>query len=212
MSNKIIRIMLIDDHIKVHHGMSALIDAFDDLELIAQGSHGKEALDLCARHQPDIVLMDVVMPEMDGIEATKVITERFPEVKVLALSSFRDEESIRKMMQAGAVGYVLKNSSIDDLAHTIRAAHTDKAVFSLEVAQVLFNPMPGEPQENYGLTDREVEVLSLMVEGMNNSQIAEALVIGVSTVKYHVSNILAKMKVTSRVEAVALAVQKKLVT
>jgi NarL family two-component system response regulator LiaR len=214
MADAVIRIVLVDDHIKVHRAIAAAVGVWDDLELVGQGSNGIEAIQLCEEHTPDVVLMDVVMPGMDGIEATRVITERFPQIKVLALSSFQDEESVRSMLDAGAVGYLLKNSSIDDLAQTIRTAYRGTAVFSAEVTQVLLRsaaPTSAAPHD-YGLTPREGEVLRLMVEGLNNRQIAEALVVSQSTAKFHVSRILAKLDVESRVEAVALAVEQKLVT
>jgi NarL family two-component system response regulator LiaR len=214
MADGVIRIVLVDDHIKVHRAIAAAIDVWDDLELVGQGSNGTEAIQLCEEYVPDVMLMDVIMPEMDGIDATRVISERFPQVKVLALSSFQDEDSVRAMLEAGAVGYLLKNSSIDDLAQTIRTAHGGTAVFSAGVAQVLLHPAdsPSPPRRDYGLTPRESEVLKLMVEGMNNRQIAESLVVSQSTAKFHVSSILAKLHVESRVEAVALAVEQKLVT
>ncbi len=206
-----IRVAVVDDHLRVHIAIEAAISTFEDLKLVAHGSNGREALQLCADYSPDIVLMDVVMPELNGIEATKAIHERYPNVKVLALSSFQDEDGVRAMLQAGAVGYVLKTSSIDDLAHTIRAAYAGKSVFSPEITHALLNvPRPEAPPE-YGLTAREREVLKLLVDGLNNAEIAAALTISLSTAKFHVSSVLAKLGVTNRVEAVALAVEKKLV-
>lgn len=212
MSQKAIRIILVDDHIKVHRAIVAAIDFWDDFELVGQASNGEEALHLCEECQPDLVLMDVVMPVMDGIQATRAISEQFPHIKVLALSSFQDEDSVRAMMEAGAVGYLLKTSSIVDLAQTLRAAYSGTAVFSAEVTQALLHASPAAvPPPEYGLTPREYEVLKLMIEGLNNRQIAEALVVSQSTAKFHVSSILAKLKVESRVEAVALAVEQNLV-
>jgi two-component system, NarL family, response regulator LiaR len=206
-----IRVAVVDDHLKVHIAIEAAVDTFEDLELVAHGSNGREAMQLCADFNPDIILMDVVMPEQNGIEATRAIHERYPQIKVLALSSFQDEEGVRAMLQAGAVGYVLKTSSIDDLAHTIRAAYAGKSVFSPEITQALLNvPRPEVPPE-FGLTAREREVLKLLVDGLNNAEIASSLTISLSTVKFHVSSVFAKLGVTNRVEAVALAVEKKLV-
>lgn len=213
MTEQPIRIVIVDDHIKVHRAIVAAIDLWDDLDLVGQASNGQEALELCAELQPDLVLMDVIMPVMDGIEATQALTERFPDIKVLALSSFQDEDSVRAMMEAGAIGYLLKSSSIHDLAQTIRTAYNGTAVFSAEVTQVLLRApqSPETPRRDYGLTRRENEVLKLMVEGLNNRQIAEALVVSQSTAKFHVSSILTKLSVESRVEAVALAVEQHLV-
>ena len=205
-----IRIALVDDQLKVHMGIEAVVEAFPDLELVAHASNGREALQLCADYQPDIILMDVVMPGMNGIDATREIRQKYPKVKVLALSNFPDESGVRAMLEAGAVGYVLKTSSIDDLAHTIRAAHAGTSVFSPEVTQALLRSAPAEPTQEFGLTARESEILKLLVEGLNNGEIAAKLTISLSTVKFHVSSIFAKLGVTNRVEAVALAVEKKL--
>lgn len=207
-----IRVILIDDHSQIHRAIAALIDYWDDLELIAQGATGEEAIQLCTEYQPDIVLMDVMMPGMSGAEATAVIMQQKPEIKILALSSFQDSESVQAMLEAGAIGYVLKTSSIDDLANTIRTTHAGHAVFSPEVTQVLFRTPNVDPKKEYGITSRELEVLRLMVNGLNNRQIAESLVISRSTVKFHVSSILTKLNVSSRVEAVALAAQQNLIS
>jgi NarL family two-component system response regulator LiaR len=212
MAEDTIRIVLVDDHIKVHHAIADAIDHWDDIVVVGQGSNGQEAIQLCEEHHPDIILMDVLMPVMDGIEATQIISERFPYVKVLVLSSFQDDDSIQAMLQAGAIGYLLKNSSIDDLAHTIRTANSGTSVFSAEVTQTLLQPAQTAPKRDYSLTPREVEVLKLMVKGLNNRQIGETLVISQSTAKFHVSSILTKLDVSSRIEAVALAVEHNLVS
>ena len=167
-----IRILLIDDHLRVHYAISEAIDHWDDMMVVGSGSNGQEAIQLCEDLQPDIILMDVLMPVMDGIEATRIISERFPHVKILALSSFQDDDSIHAMLEAGAVGYLLKNSSIDDLAHTIRTVNTGTSVFSPEVAQTLLHPNKNAPRQDYNLTPREFEVLQLMVNGLNNREIA----------------------------------------
>lgn len=210
-----VRVLLVDDHSQVHRALSAINDIVDNVALIGHASNGAEAVQLCDQLRPDVVIMDVVMPIMNGIEATRQITHRFPEIKVLALSSFQDEDSVRDMMGAGAVGYILKNSSIEDLVHTVWAAYTGKTIFSPEVTQILMQPSASppkpEPIPDYGLTAREQEVLALMVRGDNNKAIAYALTISEATAKFHVRGILSKLNVTSRVEAVALAVEKHLV-
>lgn len=207
-----IRLIVVDDHSKVHFTIASLIKLLDDVELIAQGSTGQEAIALCREYQPDIVLMDIVMPELDGIAATRQIVAEFPAIKILALSGFQDQSSVRAMIEAGAVGYVLKTSSMQDLANTIRAVYAGKAIFSMEVTTLLFaQPQPvTTPTTDYGLTPREREVLQLLVDGLNNTQIAETLTISMSTAKHHVSNILTKMQVESRVEAVAIAIRNNL--
>ncbi len=210
MTGTPIRVLLVDDHIRIHRAIGAAIDVWDDLELVGHGSCGEEAVQLCADLHPDIILMDVMMPGMDGIEATEIISREYPSVKVLALSSFQDEESVRAMMAAGAVGYLLKSSSIDDLAHAIRSVQAGTAVFSTQVTQALLRPPSSGPRRDYGLTDRETEVLKLMIDGLNNREIAEMLFVSQSTAKFHVSSILTKLGVGTRVEAVALAVEHNL--
>ncbi len=205
-----IRIAVIDDQLKVHIGIEAVVEVFDDLELIAHGSNGEEALQISAQYQPDIILMDVVMPGMNGIEATRTIHAQFPQIKVLAVSSFQDEEGVRAMLESGAVGYLLKTSSIDELAHMIRAAHAGATVFSAEVTQALLRPARTAPTHEFGLTPREFEVLRLLAEGLNNGEIAGRLTISLSTVKFHISSVFAKLGVTNRVEAVALAIEERL--
>ena len=155
-----IRIVIVDDHTKVHRGLSAIFNAFDDLELVGQCSNGEEAVELCYELQPDIVIMDVIMPVMDGIEATTIIKKQSPDIKILALSSFQDDDSVRAMIQAGANGYILKNSTIDNIAETIRATYSGTSTFSPEVTQALFEKPKSQPKHDYGLTARDQEVLA----------------------------------------------------
>ena len=208
-----IRILLVDDHSQVHRSLSIIDDTYSDLILIAHASNGEEAIRQCDEHHPDVILMDVIMPVMDGIEATRIIYERHPEVKILALSSYQEEENVQEMMRAGAVGYILKNSSLEELVNSIRAVQSGKAVFSAEVTHALFAPKiaPVEAHEDYGLSSRELEVLVQMIKGSSNKQIAQTLAISEATVKFHVRGILAKLNVSGRVEAVAFAVEKNLV-
>lgn len=207
-----IRILLIDDHSNVHFTIAKMLEFSDDMLLIGQGSSGDDAIRLCAEYHPDIVLMDVIMPGLSGIEATAIIKTQYPAIKVIALSGFHDHESIQAMMEAGATGYILKTASMQDIANTIRTAYEGKIVVSAEVMSALLHPTPPSQTGNFGLTGREIEVLSLMVKGFNNSEIADALTVSLSTIKHHVSNILTKMGVTSRVEAVAIAIKYRLVT
>lgn len=209
-----IRIIVVDDHSKVHMAIVALMDIYDDLQLVGHGNNGEDALQLCAEHNPDIVIMDVIMPKMNGIEATRLIHAQYPNIKVLALSSFQDSESVRGMLSAGAVGYILKTTSIEDLANTLRTVQAGKAIFSPEVTQALITPEPPKPlpeTEDYHLTTREKEILRLMIEGKSNGEIAAILVISISTAKFHVSSVINKLGVTNRVEAVALALEKRLI-
>jgi two-component system, NarL family, response regulator LiaR len=203
-----IRVMLVDDHAVVRSGLSAFLMVYDDLELVGEASGGKEAVQICQKIKPDVVLMDLVMPDMDGATATKFIRQSCPQVQVIALTSFREEELVQGVLKAGAIGYLLKNVSADELANAIRSAHAGRPTLAPEAAQVLISATVTR-SNNIGndLTEREKEVLRLMIEGLTNNQIAERLVVSRSTVKFHVSSILSKMGVSSRTEAVAYALQ-----
>jgi NarL family two-component system response regulator LiaR len=188
------------------------LKGFDDLVLVGEASGGREALALCAQVKPDVVLMDMVMPDLDGAEATRAIRERCPATQVIALTSFQEEDLIERALQAGAISYLLKNVSADDLAHAIRAAHAGRSTLAPEATQVLVEATRERgAKPDYGLTEREHEVLALLVEGLSNAEIAERLVISLATVKFHVRGILAKLGVSSRTEAVTLAWQQQLV-
>lgn len=206
-----IRVLIVDDHSLVRSGLRFFLLAFDDLELVGEAKSGEEALELCAQTQPDVVLMDLMMPGMDGATATRMIRERWPKVQVVALTNFQDAELVRGILQAGATGYLLKNVSAEDLASAIRAAHTGQPTLAPEATQALIDSVTHPLALGNDLTPRECEVLTLIVEGLGNAEIAERLVIGLSTVKFHVSNILSKLNVTSRSEAVVLALQHHLV-
>jgi NarL family two-component system response regulator LiaR len=205
-----IRVMLVDDHAVVRSGLGAFLMAFDDLELVAEANSGEQALLLCQENRPDVVLMDLVMPGMDGAAATRALRERCPEVQVIALTSFKEQELVQEAMQAGAIGYLLKNVSVDELANAIRAAHEGRPTLAPEAAQALIHATREPEKPHYDLTDREKEVLELMIEGLNNPEIAERLFVSKSTVKFHVSSILSKLGVSSRTEAVAMALQQDL--
>ncbi len=208
---KPIRVLIVDDHALVRSGLRFFLLAFDDLELVGEATSGEEALELCTQVQPDVVLMDLVMPEMNGASATRTICQRWPQTRVIALTNFQDAELVRGALQAGATGYLLKNVSAEELASAIRAAHAGQPTLAPEATQALIETVTHPPTPDYDLTPRESEVLGLMVEGLSNAEIAERLVIGLSTVKFHVSNILSKLGVTSRAEAMALALQQRLV-
>ena len=206
-----IRVMLVDDHTMVRRGLATFLKVFDDLELAGEAASGDAAIQLCAQVLPDVVLMDMVMPDMDGATATRAIRGQFPMVQVIALTSFKEEWLIQSALQAGAIGYLLKDVSADELARAIRAAHAGRATLSPEAAQALVHAATQPPAPGHDLTERERAVLALMVEGLNNTEIADKLVVSPSTIKSHVSNILSKLGVTSRTEAVALAVRHRLI-
>jgi len=200
-----IRIMLVDDHRMIHEGVAKILHDVSDLSLVAQAQNGEEAVKLCDQVQPDVILMDVVMPIMDGTEATRQIHEKHPLIKILVLSSFQDEESVRLMLNNGAIGYILKTSLSHDLVDTVRTVFRGKVVLSPEVADTLLQSPAG--RNDFALSARELEVLSLIGHGLNNYEIADQLTISRSTVKFHVTNILKKMKVDTRAEAIVIATQ-----
>ena len=208
-----IRVMIVDDHAVVRSGLATFLMVHDDLELVADVGGGQEALRVCQEKAVDVILMDLVMPEMDGASATQAIKEAFPHIQVIALTSFREEELVQGVLQAGAISYLLKNVSADKLADAIRAAYQGRATLAPEATQALIHAATtNRDKPHYDLTPRENEVLALMSQGMSNPQIAEKLVVSQSTVKFHVSSVLSKLSVTSRTEAVALAIQQKLVS
>ncbi|HNS02399.1 MAG TPA: response regulator transcription factor [Anaerolineae bacterium] len=209
---KTIRVMLVDDHAVVRSGLGAFLLAYDDLELAGEASSGERAVALCQQVQPDVVLMDLMMPGMDGVAATKLIREKYPAVQVVALTSFKEKEMVEGALQAGAIGYLLKDVSADELARAIRAAAAGKPTLASEAAQVLIQSTRAPAEKpGFDLTVREREVLALMAEGLINQQIAERLVVSVSTAKFHVSSILSKLGAASRTEAVSIALHHHLV-
>lgn len=204
-----IRVLLVDDHAMVRRGLATFLKIHDDLTLAGEAGTGEEAVAQCGRLRPDVVLMDLVLPGIDGVAATRAIRREFPTVQVVALTSFNEEGLIRKALRAGAIGYLLKDVSADELARAIRAAHAGRGTLSPEVAQALIHAAgrPAAPD----LTTRERAVLALMVRGLSNTEIADELFVSPSTIKSHVSHILAKLGVAGRTEAVALAVREQLI-
>ena len=206
-----IRVLLVDDHDMVRIGLKTVLAASDDMTLVGEASDGEEAIQLCERFQPHVVLMDLLMPKMDGVAATEVIHKRWPQIHIIALTSFKEKEYVEGALKAGAISYLLKNVSAEELSAAIRRAIAGQPSLAPEAAQVLIQKVnePAKPGDD--MTDREREILALMVEGLSNSEIAGRLVISRSTVNFHVGNILSKLNVTSRTQAVALALRDHLV-
>ena len=205
-----IRVMLVDDHAMVRKGLATFLKIFDDLQLVGEAESGAIAIQLCAEISPDVILMDMVMPDMNGAAATRAIRQQFPHVQVIALTSFKEGDLVKNALEAGAIGYLLKDISADELVRAIRAAHAGRATLSTEAAQALVESTNQPSMPGLDLTEREREVLTLMIEGLNNTQIAGKLSVSPSTIKSHVSNILSKLGVASRTEAVTFALRNRL--
>jgi two-component system, NarL family, response regulator LiaR len=214
MSQKI-HVLIVDDHAMVRKGLAAFLKASPDLELVGEASSGEEALILCEETQPDVVLMDLMMPGIGGVRATAEIRKKCPTVQVIALTSSKEHEMVQEVLRAGAIGYLLKDISAEELANAIRSANSGEPTLSVEATQALIEAAtqssPSYPT-GQDLTERETEVLRLMIEGLSNPDIAERLSVSRSTVKTHVSNVLSKLGVSSRVEAVTTAIQRKLIS
>lgn len=207
-----IRVLITDDHAVVRNGLSSFLMAYDEFELVGEAKNGEMAVYLCDQLQPDIVLMDLIMPGMDGAAATRIIREKYPQIQIIALTSYKDRELVQSAIQSGAIGYLLKDVSAEELAKAIHLAYAGKPALAPEAAEVLIQATrQPEGSSIVALTERELEVLLLMVEGLNNQQISERLVVSLSTAKSHVSNLLSKLGVATRTEAVSYAYKNKLV-
>jgi NarL family two-component system response regulator LiaR len=206
-----IRVLIVDDHEMVRSGLHAFMHGVKDLESIGEAASGEEAIHLCEQREPDVVLMDMRMPGMGGVEATRAIKQRFPNVSVIALTSFPEEDLVQQALQAGAMSYLLKSVASADLACAIRDAVAGRPTLAPEATQALIRQATKPAPPGHDLSPRERDVLGLMKQGMSNRAIAEELVISRSTVDFHVSNILSKLGVSSRTEAVAFAIKHQLV-
>ena len=205
-----IRVMIVDDHLLVRDGLNLLLSTFDDLEVVAMAEDGQQAVDLFPQVQPDVILMDIVMPNLDGPAATARIRASFPDVRVIALTSFMEEDLIQQAVGAGATGYLLKNVSASQLADAIRAANQGRSTYDPAAVEVLVQSATQPPPLGHDLTDREREVLALLVQGKTNKEIARELTLSPATVRAYVSNILSKLDARNRTEAVSLALQHNL--
>jgi len=207
-----IRVLIVDDHMMVRRGLAAVLQVSPGIELAGQAQDGREAIDQCETLQPDVVLMDLVMPGVTGPEATLAIRQRWPSIRVVALTSFEEKELVQEALRAGAISDLLKNDGAQELIDAIQEAYQGRARLSPEIAQSLIEVASGEPAPGDDLTPREREVLALLVDGLTNRQIAQRLVISLSTARAHVSHILSKLEVMNRVEAVSLAMREGLVS
>jgi NarL family two-component system response regulator LiaR len=205
-----IRVMIVDDHLLVRDGLKLLLSTFDDLAVVTLAEDGGQAVDLCQQVQPDVVLMDIVMPGMDGLEATRRITASAPQTRVLVLTSFAGDDQVFPAIRAGALGYLLKDSRPDELVAAIRQVHNGESWLDPLVARRLLQelaPRAGQDPEDESLTPREIEVLQLVAQGHTNRQIAEELSISEATVRTHMSKILGKLHLGSRTQAALYALR-----
>lgn len=211
MSEEKIRVMVVDDHLVVREGLITLLETFPDFEIVGEASGGAQAIEIVGKLAPDVVLMDLVMPDIDGVAATRAIRQRHEEIQVLAVTSYKEIELVRGVLEAGAIGYLLKTVSAEELAEAIRAAHRGELTVAPEASQVVIEAMTAPAPPGRDLTDREGEVLALLVQGLSNNEIGEELGVSPHTVKNHLRSIYSKLGVTSRTAATTLAIKHGLV-
>jgi NarL family two-component system response regulator LiaR len=206
-----IKVLIVDDHEVLCDGLEAILSLHDDIKIIGKALNGKRAISICEKEPPDVILMDLMMPEMDGISTIRNILAKWPPVKIIVLTSFLDKRYVKEALKEGAVGYLHKNVTATELLNALRDTSMGKSCFSKDATEVLIEEMKTPSSCQSGLTTREKEILSLLVEGLSNKEIADKLVISTTTVKFHISNILNKLQVSSRLEAVSLAIKNNLV-
>ncbi|MBT2618801.1 MULTISPECIES: response regulator transcription factor [unclassified Bacillus (in: firmicutes)] len=208
-----IKVLFVDDHEMVRIGVSAYLSAQSDIEVVGEADNGLKAVELAMQLRPDIILMDLVMPEMDGIEATKRIIEKWPEAKIIIVTSFLDDEKVYPALEAGATSYMLKTSKASEIARAVRSTFQGQSVLEPEVTGKMMEKLrrPKITQLHDQLTNREMEILLLMTQGKTNQEIADELYIALKTAKVHVSNILSKLAVQDRTQAVIYAFKHSLV-
>lgn len=206
-----IRVLIVDDHALVRSGIKDFLFAFEWLELVGEAHNGLEAVEFCREQAVDVVLMDLVMPLMNGSEATRRIMALGKPLNVIVLTSFHEDDLVQEALQAGATSYLLKNVNADDLADAIRAAHRGRATLAPEATDALIQATRRQRDIGFDLTDREQDVLALLVKGCSNNEISSRLSISVATTKYHLMNIYGKLGAKNRVEAAAVALENDLV-
>ncbi|MEP6986024.1 MAG: response regulator transcription factor [Chloroflexota bacterium] len=207
-----IKVLIVDDHDIVRYGLKLLLEAFDDFEVVGETGDGRMALTLCHTYQPDVVLIELLMPYMNGITATELIHHQFPDIKIIALTRSAEGTLVQAALKAGAISYLLKNAMIDEVARAVRAAYCGTAVLAPEAAQALISVIQHPNNIGSDLSKQELKVLALVVQGLNNREIADRLVISVSTVKHHISSILSKLNARSRVEATVLTIEHQILS
>jgi two-component system, NarL family, response regulator LiaR len=206
-----IRVLIVDDHAMVRSGLKNYFYAYEWIVPVGEAANGIEAVAFCAVQDVDVVLMDVVMPEMDGVEATQRIAALGKSIKIVILTSFHEQDQVEQALKAGAMSYLLKNATAEELAQAIRAAYGGRSTLAPEAAEALINAARQKPGLGSDLTERERQVLALLVKGQSNADIAAKLCVSMATIKYHLSNIYNKLGARSRVEAVTIALDHKLV-
>lgn len=205
------RVLIVDDHTVVRSGLRYFFTTIDDIEVVGEARTGVEALTLCDQLKPDVVLMDIMMPDMDGVETTLQIRRQHPTINVLTLTNFEDGDLVRRALQAGAIGYLLKDVETRELIWAVRQAAIGRGTMASAATQALIEAMAHPEQPGADLSPREREILSLMTSGLSNEHIATNLCVSRNTVRHHVRNILSKLDAANRTEAVALAVQHHMV-
>ncbi len=210
--SKPIRILIVDDHAMLRNGLKNFIYGFEWMELVGEASNGAEAVEFCSAHEVDVVLMDMMMPGMDGSEATRRIIALDTPVKIIILTSFHEQDLVEQALKAGATSYLLKNVNAEDLAAAIKAAHSGHATLAPEATEALIQSTRNRPGVGFDLTGREKEVLSLLVTGKSNTEISTQLSITSATVKFHLTNIYSKLGANNRIEAVTIALEHHLVS
>ena len=208
-----IRVLIVDDHVVVRKGLRALLGTESDIDVVGEAGNGQETLSQVEHLRPDVILMDLMMPQMDGTEATRVITERWPDIRILVLTSFGGDDKVFPAIKAGARGYLLKDSGPEDVVRSIREVYRGESSLHPAIARKVLRELTTPPEHSEAadsLTDREMEVLRLIASGMSNQEIAEKLVITEATARAHVSNILGKLRLASRVQAALFALREGL--
>lgn len=206
-----IRVLLVDDHKVVRKGLRIFFSVTADIEVVGEARNGAEAIEKTAAHQPDVVLMDLKMPVMDGPTAIEQICTRHPEVHIVALTSFHDDALAHQALEAGAIGYVLKDADEEELISVVRMAGSGRGVVASEVTRALVGRSDRDTEDEVRLTDREGTVLRLVARGMTNPDIADKLMISISTVSFHLHNILTKLDAKTRTEAVSIAIREGMI-